>query len=316
MALIQSTTEGLLYYFGFLWIFYSLIQFLRFLYLHLRPSSLSLYHNGQSSWALVTGASDGIGLAIARELASHNFNVVLHGRNPSKLEGVRSDLRKQFPNREFNIAVADAASSDCHKAAKDVAKVVGDLHLSILINNVGGTGAVMEPPIKAFEDTTPKEIEGLISLNLRFATHLTRSLLPQFLGDSRPKLIMNIGSLAASGTPYNAVYGGCKAFNHAWSKGWQAELQSTARHIEVLAIGVGQVTATAGMKTASSVFTPNATIMARAALGKIGCGRAEVVGYWGHAVQFWLAGWLPDGVLRRVKVAMMERMMSEQGKSQ
>lgn len=55
----------------------------KFLYVHLRSSSLSRYHH-PNAWALVTGASDGIGLRFAEQLASHGFNVALHGRNLDK----------------------------------------------------------------------------------------------------------------------------------------------------------------------------------------------------------------------------------------
>lgn len=75
--------------------FYLLLKFLRFVYLYTRPSSLKRYHyghDGSPPWALVTGASDGIGLGFAHELAHRGFNVILHARNATKLEGVNSQL--------------------------------------------------------------------------------------------------------------------------------------------------------------------------------------------------------------------------------
>ncbi|KAI4117181.1 MAG: hypothetical protein LQ345_002532 [Seirophora villosa] len=70
------------------------------------------------------------------------------------------------------------------------------------------------------------EIEKLINMNLGFLTQLTCALLPIFSGIHGPKLIMNIGSIGASGgLPCAAVYGACKAFNHVWSKALDAEMQ-------------------------------------------------------------------------------------------
>ncbi|KAI4128730.1 MAG: hypothetical protein LQ338_002573 [Usnochroma carphineum] len=316
MPSIPSMIGNFSYYIGLITLLYFSIQFLQFVYLHVRPTSIRIYHYGPAPWALITGASDGIGLALARQLASHDFNIVLHGRNPSKLERVRSGLIEHFPNIAVRIAVADAASPDWSSAVNNVLKAVQDLHLTVLINNVGGTGALLKPPIKTFEDTTNDEIENLINLNLRFPTQLTRCLLPVISKVRGPKLIMNIGSLAASGAPLASVYGGCKAFNHAWSKGWQAELQSTRQKVEVLTMIVGGVTETAHRKTASTIFTPDAGTMARAAVQKVGCGRAEVVGYWSHGVQSCLLRLVPDAVLGRLKVEIMKRVRLEEGKSQ
>ncbi|KAL8722471.1 MAG: hypothetical protein Q9225_001035 [Loekoesia sp. 1 TL-2023] len=303
------------YYIGLTTLLYLSFQFLRFLYLHFRPSSLPKYHHGLSPWALITGASDGIGLALAYELASNHFNLILHGRNPTKLEHVRTQLNALFPNISIRIAVADASSPDSSTEIRNILTVIQDLHLTVLVNNVGGSGPILQPAIKTFEDHTSDEISKLINLNLVFPTQLTHSLLPVFAKIAGPKLILNIGSLAASGAPYAAVYGGCKAFNHAWSKGLQAEAQAAGQGIEVLGIVVGSVTETAHVKTASSLATPNAKTMARAALQKVGCGRAEVVGYWSHAVQYYLLGWVPDEVQSLMKVGIMERVKLEEEKS-
>ncbi|KAL9594671.1 MAG: hypothetical protein Q9219_006909 [cf. Caloplaca sp. 3 TL-2023] len=304
--------QNAVYYFGLIYLIYLLSQFLRFLHLHLRASSISKYHHGSSPWALVTGASDGIGLAIARRLASNNFNIVLHGRNPTKLDGVRTRLRAEFPTVSFRIAVAEASSPDSATEIQKVLDEVKDLHLTVLINNVGG--AVRKPSYKTFENNTPDEIAGLINLNSAFPTQLTHALFPFFTRIPGPKLILNIGSLAANGAPYLAVYGGCKAFNHGWSKGLQAEVQSAGLGIEVLSIVVGGVTETANIKTPSGLIMPSATTMAKAALQKVGCGRAQVVGYWSHAVQIYVLGWLPEAAIGPVKVSVMKRGRMEEGK--
>jgi 17beta-estradiol 17-dehydrogenase / very-long-chain 3-oxoacyl-CoA reductase len=79
----------------------------------LRPSQLHRYaRSGNGAWALVTGASDGIGLAFVHELLNRDFNVLLHGRNKSKLEKLKAELAKQYPKRSVEIAVADASQYD------------------------------------------------------------------------------------------------------------------------------------------------------------------------------------------------------------
>lgn len=127
---------------GSIWASYQLYRLANFTWYHfLRPSALNKYKEGVigSPWALVTGASDGIGVGFAEELAWQGFNVILHGRNAEKLQTVSETLQAQFPGRKFKIlvldAVQDAGNVDKIQAALAEFK---DLNLKVLINNVGG----------------------------------------------------------------------------------------------------------------------------------------------------------------------------------
>ncbi|RYP26083.1 hypothetical protein DL767_008186 [Monosporascus sp. MG133] len=93
--------------------------------------------DGSPAWALVTGASDGIGRALCFELATQGFNVAVHGRNHAKLKRARNELSRTHPARSFRILVLDAF--ECHNAdAVDlegiVREVVDDIHLAVAIN--------------------------------------------------------------------------------------------------------------------------------------------------------------------------------------
>ena len=61
------------------------------------PKYLRKTPDGGASWALVTGASDGIGRALSSEVAARGFNVLIHGRNESKLSNVREELAAVYP---------------------------------------------------------------------------------------------------------------------------------------------------------------------------------------------------------------------------
>ena len=276
------------------------IRFLRFLHLYTRPSSLKRYHHGDNPWAFVTGASDGIGRAFAQELAQNGFNVILHGRNTAKLETVKAQLQKQFPKLNFRILIADASSSS-YQQINDLITSIHDLHLTILINNVGG--AITVAPL---EDTTSEDIDAIINLNARFPTQLTKALLPKLTRTISPSLIMNIGSTGDFCVPYATVYGGSKGFNMTWSSSLGMELRSEGRNVEVLGVSVGRVTDVSHSKKDASFFTPSARTMAKAALQRVGCGRPVVVGYVGHALQRFLVGILPFGVTERAVTALMK----------
>lgn len=97
----------------------------------LRPSNLPIYcHSESGSWALVTGASDGIGRAFSAELLSRGFNVLLHGRNKEKLERVKRELLELHPKRAIEIVVADASKLEKRSyeiVTKKVKKLPGKL---------------------------------------------------------------------------------------------------------------------------------------------------------------------------------------------
>lgn len=80
-----------------------LLVALNTLTVYLRPSKVPryLHTNSQPAWALVTGVSAGIGKAFAHSLAEAGFNVVIHGRNPSKLAVVLGELESRHPLRSF-----------------------------------------------------------------------------------------------------------------------------------------------------------------------------------------------------------------------
>lgn len=256
------TILGLLTLLHFL---YRISSFLRPFLLH--SSTLTaryLYPSpttGAPAWALVTGASDGIGKQLAREFARLGFNVVLHGRNPSKLSGVKDELVKEFPERAFRVLVADAGCIACVNCCQDddgdddnnnekdrekdkkkkkpktvdfdaIVASLSDLHLTVLVNNAGGNP--WRPVYQYMHEKPLEKYIASINLNAVFPLVLISKLLPQFLargrgggggGQPRPSLIMNIGSLSDIGTPGLCAYSPCKSLLNTVTVGIGRELQ-------------------------------------------------------------------------------------------
>lgn len=259
--------------------------------------------DGQTSWAMVTGASDGIGAGFAQELAAHGFNLMLHGRNPDKLGRVRDALLKDHRNVHIRTVVADA-SKVTPSMIEDIVQTVKMFPITVLINNVGGASP-LDASFKTFATHTITEMEALINLNIRFTLLLTHALLP-ILKANGPTLLMNIGSQGATGLPYLSVYGATKGFIRGWTRGLQAELAGEGDDIEVIEIIIGSVQTNQNQTDKPTLFVPSSRTMAQAALATAGKGSNSVAAYWPHSLQLWALWSLPTWVFDKVAISMLK----------
>lgn len=131
---------------SFIWLYY------------LRPSSIRKYLHGPTPYALVTGATDGIGKGIAAELLRKDFNLILHGRNEQKMKHVIEELRALVPEKskaDIRYFLADASKSG-HDFAAMVAPFK-DLHITLVYHNVGGSPWAMERYVHIHVSTANRE---------------------------------------------------------------------------------------------------------------------------------------------------------------
>ncbi|TGJ84933.1 hypothetical protein E0Z10_g3849 [Xylaria hypoxylon] len=324
-------------------VLYASYKFLDTARLYLRPSGLHRYlytdASGQSSWALVTGSTSGIGKCLAFELAGHGFNIVLHGRNPSKLETVRDELQAIYPNAEVRILVADA--SQCHRPeAVDFERIreeLASLHLTVLIN-CAGSGA--SPSFGALETYARDTILDNLHLNAAFSMLLTATLLPVLRGQykkapehvsngnvaefsaasrpRRPALIVNIGSVTDDGFPLVSFYSAGKAASHVLHKAMarEAALDGWADDVEIVSHRIGAVTGVSHTQAPPTLLRPEARTIAKAVLARTGCGRKSVVPYWPHALLQLFLGAIPEWMVDGMINTAMRRVRDEEAKKE
>ena len=281
-----------------------------FLFHMLRPPVMDRYltDGPDGTWALVTGASDGIGRALARELCVRGFNVIVHGRNEKKLQGVLTSLQKDFPQRELRLYVANASTATSCDAF--VRSLPSDIHLTMLINNVGGPSA-LPSPFLALHEFTDENVGDMINLNAGFATRLTAALLP-VLFRQRRALILNVASLVRIGMPYLAVYSGAKGYLFSWSEGLKAELLAEGRNVDVYCSEVGQVNDGDGAQ--ESYVNPSPETFAKAALDRVGKGDVAQYSYLPHAVQIGIVKLLPAAMRRRILIDAVKKSKADHDK--
>jgi len=256
----------------------------------LRRSSLDKYLIS-GAYAVVTGATDGIGKAVAMELAGRGFNLVLHGRNPEKLQTVKGEIETAHSGRRVVTVVHDAgANSRLNISA------IASLPISVLVNNVGGA----QP--QSLEQSSNAQIDATLNLNMLFATHLTCDLLPHLV---RPALILNVSSyVSVFPPPYLAAYAGAKAFVTAFSNSLSREVES----VETISLITGSVHS-AGNKKPVAFLRPDSTTYAKSILSVVGCGKLSVFPYWPHAIQAYAFALMPRRLLERAMKRAMEAEM-------
>ena len=178
--------------------------------------------------ALVTGASSGIGRAIALRLAAAGARVALLGRNPERLAAVATEI-VAADGEAFVVPCDLTQDRQVTAALKMAAGVLGPIE--VLVNNAG---IAHSAPLAR---TTDEDIDRVIALNLRAAFMLARALAPA-MQTARYGRIVNIGSTAAlRGFAYCALYTASKHALAGLTRSLSAELLSQGITVNLVCPG-------------------------------------------------------------------------------
>ncbi|KAI9714647.1 MAG: hypothetical protein M1812_006312 [Candelaria pacifica] len=253
----------------------------------LSGNSLRKY-GGKGSWAVVTGASDGIGKEYALQLAQKGFNIVLISRTESKLQNLAAEIETKHANSEIKTKVLamDFAQNNDEDYAR-LKTLVDELDVAILVNNVGKSHDMPVP----FILTPESEMRDIITINCMGTLRVTQILAPGMVQRGRG-LILTMGSMGGLlPTPLLATYSGSKAFLQQWSTALGSELQPHGVDVQLVLSYL--VTSAMSKIRRPSATIPNPRNFVKAALGKIGrSGGAQYVAYtstpyWSHGFMHW-----------------------------
>ncbi|KAJ6313509.1 hypothetical protein OIU77_014908 [Salix suchowensis] len=195
---------------GFISLCKQIFSFFRWIWvMFLRPPKNLKKEYG--SWAVITGSTDGIGRALAFELASKGLSLVLVGRNPTKLEATSNEIRARFGDLKVDIknVVVDLEKWSGQEISKAIEGVIEELDVGLLINNAG----VSYPNARYFHEVDRNMMESLIKVNSEAATWVTRAVLPAMLKKKKGAILnMGSGSVAVLPSfPLFAIYASTKA---------------------------------------------------------------------------------------------------------
>jgi short-subunit dehydrogenase len=177
-------------------------------------------------WALVTGASAGIGASFARALAREGVSVVLSARREDRLRDLAAELARSGVSTR--VVPLDLASPG---KVSELAAAVSDLDLGIVVNNAGVGYA------GRFEPQDPARLREMLELNCAAPMLLTHALLPRLRARGRGAVVFTGSQAARQPLPLHAVYAATKAFDGFLGEALWAELRGSG--IDVLVVEPG-----------------------------------------------------------------------------
>ena len=256
-----------------------------FLNVYIFGSSPDFSKYGQ--WTVITGATDGIGLSFAKQLAKAGQNIVLISRSPEKLQSVAEIIQKDYGVSTKEIAV-DFSGNDIYDKISSGLK---GLDIGTLVNNVG-LGFAFPEYFHALSDLStfgPK----MISVNILSVVKMTELVLPQMVSKNKG-IILNVSSASAlQPTPLLSLYAASKQFVDCFSKSLSAEYSS--KGIIVQCVMPYFVTTKLSKIRNPSLFIPTPDNYVKSTIKTIGR-TTRTYGCVAHALQGFIVQCLPESI--------------------
>jgi short-subunit dehydrogenase len=258
----------------------------------IQPSAI-LRKAWQGKWALVTGASAGIGEALAVELAAAGANLVLTARRKDRLEALAATLAKDY-GVQTKILVADLEDPQAPETIFAATEGAG-LAIDILVNNAGfgyyGEFAIGEPARQA----------AMVQVNCAAVVHLTNLFVPQMIARHRGDVLIVASTAAYQPVPYLAAYAATKVFDRYLAEALAEEVKRHGLRVSALCPGpteseFGKV---AGAPTDQMRGVQKASVVARRGLEGLVQGKSWVIPYFVGQVGVFAQRFLPRRFVAR-----------------
>ncbi len=211
------------------------------------------------SWAIITGASSGIGLELARQLADAGFNLIINARNEDRLGEAANKIRRK--NIQVKSVIADLSES---AGIEKIIQTAQGLDIGLLINNAGyGTSGL-------FSDSSLHSEIDMLRVNCEAVLSLTHYFSGKFKQQQRGGIIFLSSLVAFQGVPYAANYAASKAYIQSFAEALSIELKPF--NVDVLAVAPGPVESgfgqRANMRMGKALKPEQLGVSILAALGK------------------------------------------------
>ncbi|XVE92266.1 hypothetical protein REPUB_Repub01dG0081800 [Reevesia pubescens] len=304
---MQPTWLFLLSFLGFLSFLNHSISLLKWVFTTFfrAPKNLNKY----GSWALITGATDGIGKAFATQLARQGLNLILVSRNSNKLKTVSTEIQTEFPHIKIKVVAHDFSSDVSTTGVRLIEEAVKEAEVGVLINNVG----ITYPGAMYFHEVDEQVWKEIVRVNLEGTTWITRVVLPGMLNRKRGAIV-NIGSgasIVVPSHPLYSIYAATKAYIDQLSRSLYVEYKLCGIDVQcqVPLYVATNLASKVALIEKSSLFVPSPEDYAKMAIRRIGY-EPRCTPHWSHSVQWCFARFLPDALLDawRLSIGLRRRV--------
>lgn len=253
----------------------------------------SPFQSKYGPWALVAGASEGLGAAFASALASRGLNVLLLARRAELLDDVARGLRERS-KVEVRTAAIDLARPDLEGRLLELTR---DVEIGLAVYNAAYApiGALIERPLD--------ELLRVVDVNVRGPLVLARTLAPAMVARGRGGIVLMSSLAGFQGAPRIATYAASKAFTTTLGESLWGEL--APRGVDVIASCAGAIR-TPGYEKSARAEAPgtlDASVVAEQTLQALGHGPSVVPGATNQLARFFLGRMIS----RRAAIGIMAR---------
>ena len=234
-------------------------------------------------WAIVTGATDGIGKAMSFELARKGCSVLLVSRSAQKLDMVAKELRASHPKVGVRTMAIDFGGLTV-AVREQFQALVDTLDVGVLVNNVGMSYDFCQ----WFHELTDDEVARMLALNVESTTWMTRAVLPGMISRKRG-VVVNMSSAAARPpTPLLALYSATKGYIENLTRALDIEYAGKGIRFQCqspywVATAMTFPNSKVAVEKRATLFTPTAKKFARASVAQIGQD-TMVSPHWPHSL--------------------------------
>ncbi|EDS37907.1 steroid dehydrogenase [Culex quinquefasciatus] len=239
-------------------------------------------------WAVITGATDGIGRQYAEQLARKGMNIMLLSRTEHKLIAVAAEIERKYGVQTKWLAVDFSKGLEIYKPLREQ---LASIEVGMLVNNVGH----LPPPSQTFDENSDQDVTATINLNIVATTTMIRIVLPGMLRRHKG-IIINVSSSAGYHPgPGMTIYAASKAYTTSLGLGLAHELHGTGVQCQTVAPFVVLTNRSQDFAKLLPRFMAVLDVerFVRSAVFTIGK-TAHTCGHWLHPVQIFHINLLPQ----------------------
>jgi uncharacterized protein len=248
----------------------------------------------QGKWALVTGASAGIGTALARELAAGGTNLILTARRRDRLAGLAGELSAKHGIRTL-VCIADLAQPPGPQEIFSFTESK-NIGVDLLVNNAG-FGAYGE-----FSKARLDRLLEMVQVNVSAVVHLTHLYLPGMIARGSGDILILASTAAFQAVPYSTTYAATKSFDLQFAEGLAEEVRSSGIRVCALCPGSteSEFLEVAGQRHHTRRPQETAKKVAHVGLAALAAGKSSVISGF--------TNWLGAETIRLVPRRMVTRI--------